>query len=312
LQLAAIANEKATPVQMALRALPPILYGKGHAYGSPLTGSGTEDSVQRIARADMQRHHETWFKPNNAALIVVGDIRMAEIQPKLEALFAGWKAGDFPIKHMAHVAPPTPAVYLVDKPGSVHSVVLSGTIAPPPVMGEEVALETMNNVFGGTFSARLNMNLREEKHWSYGAGSLLYGARAQRPYFAYASVQGDKTADSIAEMLKELKGMLGAEPVTAEELEATKLQQIFELPGEHETMNDVGGLLADLLQQGLPLNFYDSYVSRVTALTTDDITAAARTVLDPAHTIWMVVGDRKALEPSLRALDLGAIIPVEA
>ena len=312
LQLAAIANEKATPVQMALRALPPILYGKGHAYGSPLTGSGTEDSVQRITRADMQRHHETWFKPNNAALIVVGDIRMAEIQPKLEALFAGWKAGDFPIKHLAHVEPPTPAVYIVDKPGAVHSVVLSGTIAPPPVMGEEVALETMNNVFGGTFSARLNMNLREEKHWSYGAGSLLYGARAQRPYFAYASVQGDKTADSIAEMLKELKGMLGAEPVTEEELEATKLQQIFELPGEHETMNDVGGLLVDLLQQGLPLNFYDSYVSRVTALTTDDITAAARTVLDPAHTIWMVVGDRKALEPALKALDLGAIIPVEA
>jgi zinc protease len=313
LQLAAIANEKVTPVQMALRALPPILYGKGHAYGSPLTGSGTEESVQRITRADMQHHHETWFKPNNAALIVVGDICMAEIKPKLEALFAGWKAGDFPIKHLAHVEPPTtPAIYVVDKPGAVHSVVLSGTLAPPPAIGEEVALETMNNVFGGTFSARLNMNLREEKHWSYGAGSLLYGAKAQRPFFAYASVQGDKTADSIAEMLKELKGMLGDEPVTDEELEATKLQQIFELPGEHETMNAVGGLLVDLMQLGLPLDFYDSYVSRVTALTTDDITAAARKVLDPAHTIWMVVGDRKALEPALKALNLGEIITVEA
>jgi zinc protease len=312
LQLAAIANEKVTPVQMALRALPPILYGKGHAYGSPLTGSGTEHSVAAITRADIQRHHQVWFKPNNAALIVVGDISMAEIQPKLEALFADWKPADFPIKHMAHVAPPLPAVYIVDKPGSVHSVVLSGTIAPPPLLAEEVALETMNNVFGGTFSARLNMNLREEKHWSYGAGSLLYGARAQRPFFAYASVQGDKTADSIAEMLKELKGMLGENPVTLEELESTKLQQIFELPGEHETMNDVGGLLVDLLQQGLPLNFYDSYVSRVTALTTDDITTAAKKVLDPAHTIWMVVGDRKALEPALKALNLGEIIPVES
>jgi zinc protease len=313
LQLAAIANEKVTPVQMALRALPPILYGKGHAYGSPLTGSGTEESVLQISRADMQRHHQTWFKPNNAALIVVGDICMAEIKPKLEALFAGWKAGDIPIKHMAYVEPPTtPAIYIVDKPGAVHSVVLSGTIAPPPAMGEEVALETMNNVFGGTFSARLNMNLREEKHWSYGAGSILYGAKAQRPFFAYASVQGDKTADSIAEMLKELKGMLGDEPVTLEELEATKLQQIFELPGELETMNAVGGLLVDLMQQGLPLDFYDSYVSRVTALTVDDITAAARKVLNPAHTIWMVVGDRKTLEPALRALNLGEIIPVEA
>jgi zinc protease len=313
LQLAAIANEKVTPVQMALRALPPILYGKGHAYGSPLTGSGTEETVRQMKRADMQHYHQTWFKPNNATLIVVGDTTMAEIKPKLEALFSGWQASDVPVKHMATVAPPSrPAIYLVDKPGAVHSVVLSGTIAPAPRMEDEVALETMNNVFGGTFSARLNMNLREEKHWSYGAGSVLYGAAAQRPFIAYASVQGDKTADSISEMLKELQGMLGAEPVTEDELEATKQQQILELPGEHETMNDVGGLLIDLMQLGLPLNFYETYVSRVTALTTADITAAAQKVLDPAHTIWMVVGDRKELEPALRALNLGEIIPVEA
>jgi zinc protease len=313
LQLSAIANEKVTPIQMALRALPPILYGKGHAYGSPLTGSGTEESVQAIKRADMQRYHDTWFKPNNATLVVVGDTTMAEIKPKLEALFAGWKASDVPVKHMATVARPAkPAIYLVDKPGALHSVVLSGTIAPPPKMEDEVALETMNNVFGGSFSSRLNMNLREEKHWSYGAGSVLYGATAQRPFLAYSSVQGDKTADSIAEILKELKGMLGAEPVTEEELEATKQQQILELPGQHETMNSVGGLFVDLMQQGLPLDFYSTYVSKVTSLTTEDITAAARKVLDPAHTIWMVVGDRKELEPALKALNIGEIIAVEA
>ena len=313
LQLAAIANEKATPVQMALRALPPILYGKGHAYGSPLTGSGTEETVQQMKREDMQRYHDTWVKPNNATLVVVGDTTMAEIKPKLEALFAGWKPGDVPVKHMAEVPLPSkPAIYLVDKPGAVHSVVLSGTIGPAPKMEDEVALETMNNVFGGTFSARLNMNLREEKHWSYGAGSVLYGATAQRPFIAYASVQGDKTADSISEMLKELKGMMGAEPVTEDELEATKQQQILELPGQHETMNAVGGLLIDLMQHGLPLDFYSTYVSRVTALTTNDITAAAKKVLDPAHTIWMVVGDRKELEPALKALNLGEIIAVEA
>ncbi len=101
LQLAAISNEKVTPIQMALRALPPILYGKGHAYGSPLTGSGTEETVQQMKREDMQRYHDTWFKPNNATLIVVGDTTVAEIKPKLEALFAGWKPGDVPVKHMA-------------------------------------------------------------------------------------------------------------------------------------------------------------------------------------------------------------------
>ena len=138
------------------------------------------------------------------------------------------------------------------------------------------------------------------------------GARAQRPFLAYASVQGDKTADSIAEILNELKGMLGDKPVTEEELDKTKQQQIFELPGAHETMNAVGGLLSDLLQYGLPLNFYDTYVSRVTALDVAGIEAAAQTLLTPSNMIWMVVGDREAIEPALRALEIGEIVPVEA
>ena len=108
-------------------------------------------------------------------------------------------------------------------------------------------METMNNIFGGTFGARLNMNLREEKHWSYGAGSVLYGARAPASISRVRSVQGDKTADSVAEMLKELNGMTGADPIRPEELDKVKQQQIFELPGSHETMNSIGNLYGDLL-----------------------------------------------------------------
>jgi zinc protease len=125
-------------------------------------------------------------------------------------------------------------------------------------------------------------------------------------------VQGDKTAETVAEILSELKGMLGARPATVEELEKVKQQQIFELPGSHETMNAVGNLFGDLLQLGLPLNFYDSYVSRVSALTTADIEAAAKSLLDPANMIWMVVGDRAAVEPALRALEIGEIVIAEA
>jgi zinc protease len=313
LQLAAITNEKVTPLQMALRALPPILFGANHAYGVPLTGSGTEESVQQMTREDMVRFHDTWFKPNNSTLIVVGDTTLAEMQPKLEKLFSGWTNGAVPPKTMTAVPRPSkPTIYLVDKPGAEHSVVIAGTLAPPPAIEDEISLETMNNVFGGSFGARLNMNLREDKHWSYGAGSVLYGARAQRPFLAYASVQGDKTADSISEILKELGGMLGAKPVTEEELDKTKQQQIFELPGAHETMNAVGGLLSDLLQFGLPLNFYDTYVSRVSALDVAAIEAAAQTILTPENMIWMVVGDRESIEPGLRALNIGEIIAVEA
>jgi zinc protease len=311
LQLSSIANEKVTPLQMALRALPPILFGADHAYGVPLTGSGTEESVQSMTREDTARFHATWFKPNNATLIVVGDTTLAEIKPKLEKLFSGWLRGAVPAKNLTHVSRPKEAtIYLVDKPGALHSVVIAGTIAAPPSASDEIALETMNNVFGGTFGARLNMNLREDKHWSYGAGSVLYGACAQRPFLAYASVQGDKTADSIAEMLKEMNGMLGDRPITTDELEKTLQQQIFELPGSHETMNSVGSLFSDLLQMGLPLNFYEHYVSRVSSLTIPDLQAAARTLLDPTQTVWMVVADRAEVEPALRALNIGPIVPV--
>jgi zinc protease len=261
----------------------------------------------------MVRFHTAWFKPNNATLIVVGDTTVAEIKPKLEKLFAKWSPGESPAERLDIVPRPSrPVIYLVDKPGAQQSIVLAGTLAAPPRVEDEIELETMNNIFGGTFGGRLNMNLREDKHWSYGAGSLLQGARAQRLFLAYSSVQGDKTAETVAEILSELKGMLGARPVTAEELEKAKQQQTFELPGSHETMNAVGNLFGDLLQLGLPLNFYDSYVSRVSALTTADIEAAAKSLLDPANMIWMVVGDRAAIEPALRALEIGEIVPAEA
>jgi zinc protease len=308
LQLAAIANEKVTPLQMALRALPPILFGPNHAYGTALTGSGTEASLTALTRNEIARFHATWFKPNNATLIVVGDTTVDEIKPKLEKLFGGWASAPVPVKDVHEVARPLkPAVYLIDKPGAEHSVVIAGTVAPAPDLKNEVALETMNNIFGGTFGARLNMNLREAKHWSYGAASVLYAARAQRPFLAYASVQGDKTADSIAEILKELQGITGGKPITEEELEKVKQQQIFELPGAHETMNAIGGLFGDLLQLALPLDFYDDYVSRVSALKKAELEQCARMLLDPQKMVWLVVGDRAELEKPLRALELGEI-----
>lgn len=313
LQLAAIANEKATPLQMALRALPPLLFGSGHAYGVPLTGSGNEAGVEALAREDVVRYHATWFKPNNSTLIVVGDTTLGEIVPRLEKLFGDWARGTVPVKNLAAVPRPSkPVIYLIDKPGAQQSVVIAGTVAPPPDAASETVTETMNNVFGGTFGARLNMNLREDKHWTYGAASLLYGARAQRPYLAYASVQSDKTADTIREILGEFKGMLGERPVTAEELDKVKRQQTLELPGSHETMNAVGTLLGDLLQFGLPIDFYDHYVASVSALTVEDINRAAHSLLDPANMVWLVVGDRAAIEADLKALDLGEIVPTSA
>ncbi|MBV9760376.1 MAG: insulinase family protein [Acidobacteriaceae bacterium] len=311
LQLASIAHEKATPVQMALRSLPPLLFGRDHPYAVPFTGSGTEDSLSQLRREDIAAFHSTWFKSASACFVVVGDTTLAEIKPKLENLFAAWAPGETPFKDLRPVPEPSkPVLYLLDKPGSQHSIVMAATLAPPPDARTEVVLETTNNIFGGTFGGRLNMNLREDKHWSYGAASILYEARAQRPFLTYASVQADKTADSIAEILKEFSGMAGARPVLPQELEKVKQQQIFELPGANEKMSSIGNLFSGLLQAGLPLDYYDSYVSRVSALTVDEIQACAKSLLDPERMLWLVVGDASELEPSLRKLGVGEIIPL--
>ena len=171
LQLAAIDQEESNPIQMGLRVLPALLYGKGNAYSEPFSGSGTKESVQHLSREDLVKWHQDWFKPNNATLIVVGDTTLSEVKPKLEALLGSWSAGKVPAKTIAKVPlPQQPDVYLIDKPGALQSVILGATLAPPTNNPQEFPIQEMDGAFAGSFSARLNMNLREDKHWSYGAG----------------------------------------------------------------------------------------------------------------------------------------------
>ena len=179
-RLAQIQREKADPVGMALRVFPRVVYGEGHAYGNPWTGTGTEASTAKITRADLVKFHQTWFKPNHATLIVTGATSMAEIRPRLERLFAGWTPGDVPQKNIAAVAPKAgTSVYLLDRPGALQTVLIAGDIAPPKANPDEPAIETMGAVLGSDFGSRINMNLREDKHWSYGAFSS-FATRAGR------------------------------------------------------------------------------------------------------------------------------------
>ncbi len=313
LQLATIEQEKAQPYGMALRVLPPILYGQGHGYATPFTGSGTAESVAKLTREDVVNFHRTWFRPNNATLIVVGDTTVEEIKPKLEKLFSQWEAGVVPAKHVQPAPKPTkPVVYIINKPGAQQSVILTGSLAPPPDAYEEPALEAINSVYGGSFGARLNMNLREEKHWTYGAGSLVVGARGERPFLSHTSVQTDKTKEAMAEIHREYLDLLGPRPATGEELEKVKMQTILELPGSHETMNAVGSLITDLLQFQLPDDYYQTYISRVQSLTTETVNRAARLLIDPNRTIWVVVGDRSKIEAEVRSLDFGDVRFVDA
>ena len=167
---------------MAVRVVPQLLYGKGHPYSVPLTGTGTEAAVSKMTREDLAKWHETWFKPNNSTLLIVGDTTLAEIKPKLEKLFAGWKPGDVPKKNVTEVPePPKNIVYLIDRPGSGQSLIFGAELGPPRNDPDAIPLELVNDIFGGNFSSRINMNLREDKHWSYGVRSFMPSARGQRP-----------------------------------------------------------------------------------------------------------------------------------
>jgi zinc protease len=312
-QLAAIRREKAEPVSVAFRTLPGLLYGPGHAYATPWTGTGTEESVSKMTRAEVAAFQRTWLKPNHATLIVTGATTMAEIRPRLERLFAGWKGGDIPVKNIGQVPLPSqPTVYLIDRPGALQSVVLAGNLAPPKNNPDEVAIEAMNTILGGEFGSRINLNLREDKHWSYGAFSFIRDARGQRPFVAYAPVQTDKTKEAIVEVARELRGIIKDRPVEPEELAKAKSALTLTLPGEWETMSAVGGTVRSIITFGLDDRYYDTYPGKVRALTLEQIPAAAAEVVHPDQLVWVIVGDRAKIEAGVRELNLGDVKVIEA
>jgi len=307
-RLARIQREKVQPVQMGLRVFPQLLYGANHAYGNPLTGSGTEASVSAMTRDDLVRFHRTWFKPNHATLVIVGDVTLAEIQPKLARLFSGWRAGEVPQKNVSTVADqPRSLVYILDRPGAEQSIIFAADLAPPKANPHEYAIEAMTSLLGGQFTSRVNMNLREAKHWSYGAFTLIWDARGQRPFIAYAPVQTDKTKESMIEVDRELRGILGPKPVTADELAKAQANLTLTLPGNWETMDAVQGSLEQLVTFGLDDHYYETYAQRVRALTIPDAAGAAQEAIRPDHLVWVVVGDRSKIEAGIRELNFGEI-----
>ncbi|MDP4115344.1 MAG: pitrilysin family protein, partial [Bacteroidota bacterium] len=302
--ISGIKREKSNPAQMGLRVLPQFFYGKDHAYGLPFTGSGYENTVAKITREDLVKFHDTWFKANNATIVVVGDITMKELKPKLEKLFADWKQGDVPKKNIKQVEQKDkPVIYVLDKPGAPQSIILAGHVIPGMSDGDNIEVESMNNILGGSFTSRINMNLRENKHWSYGSRTMIINTQAQRPLITYALIQTDKTKESIQEIYKEFKGMISDNKVSSDEVDKIKKSQVLELAGSWETMSAVNGSIQNLVMYNLPDNYYETYIQKIKALNTDIITKAAVKTLHPDNIIWVVVGDRAKIEKGLKELN---------
>jgi zinc protease len=293
---------------MGLRVLPKLLYGNDHAYSTPLTGSGTEETVAKMKRDDMVKFYQTWIKPNIATMIVVGDITMDELKPRLEKLFSGWKAGDVPKKNLAAVSlPAKPSVYILDKPGAQQSIIFPANVTVPKNNPDAIAIDAMNTILGGAFTSRINMNLREDKHWSYGSGSLVFNARGPQPFLAYGIVQTDKTKESMIELNKELRDILGPRPASADELAKVQSNMTLELPGSWETNNAVIGSIAEMVRFDYSGDYFETFVKKIKSLNLDNISNAAKKVVHPDNLTWVVVGDRSKIEAGIRELGYGDV-----
>nr|WP_245842985.1 pitrilysin family protein [Sphingomonas laterariae] len=311
-----IAAENTQPRGIARRALPELLYGKVHPYGVPLSGSGTEAGVKAVTRDDLFAFHNAWLRPDNGKIFVAGDTTLAEIKPLLEARFGQWQptanvAKGAKLFRMDRMARP-PRIVLIDRPQSPQSYIMAGQLLPFKGVDDPLTFSAANEVVGGSFLSRLNMDLREDKGWAYGAFTSAPMVRDTMPLYLIAPVQTDRTGDSIAAAIGDVKTFLTTKGVDAEEHERTINNQIRSLPGSFETSSDLLGGLMSIDAFGRPDDYYTRLADRYRAITAADMDKAARAAIRPDDLIWVVVGDAAKVRPQLEKLkDQGIGLPIE-
>ncbi|MDE3740580.1 M16 family metallopeptidase [Maribacter polysaccharolyticus] len=312
-QINTIKNEKSQPFSMALRVMNKLLYGENHPYSNPYTGTGYEATVEKLTRDDIIGFYDSWMKPNNATIIVTGDVEMDELKAKLQKTLGKWKKGNVP--EITFTEPKTNTkntLYLMNRPESQQSVIIAGHLTEKYGDVSEIALQQMVSILGGDFTSRINMNLREDKHWAYGAGGLVLGSKQERPFIVYAPVQTDKSAESVTELRKEISEFVTTKPATQEELDKVKTNQVLKLPGQWETNGSVNSSVANLVRYGLPDDYYQTYDKNVRNLSLEDIKKVSQKVVKPNEVNWFMVGDRAKIATKLDALGFDDIIEIDA
>jgi zinc protease len=307
LRAAQLVQQRDEPVSVANIAFPAIVYGREHPYGHPL--NGTDSATARLARERVAEFYRTYYRPNDARLLIVGDVTLAEARRLAAARFGGWERGDVPAFPSPPAPPPAAArtVYLIDKPGAAQSVVRIGHAGPVRTTPDWFALEVLNTIVGGAFTSRLNQNLRETHGYTYGAFSQFAPRRLGGAFVALASVVTAKTDSSLIEFLKELR-RIRDDTVAAPELAKAKAYLTLGLPGDFETTGGAAARFRELLSFGLPLDYYDHYVDRINAITAADVQRVARQYIDPDHFDIVVVGDKSQIEAGIKALNEGPIV----
>ncbi len=309
-QLTRIDNELNDPSALAQRAILPILYGEAYPYGRPPSGTGTREVVAALTREDLAGFHQAWLRPDTARVLVVGDTTLAEVVRLLEESFGDWAApaAPAPAKSFdAAIPAPQQRIVLLDRPASPQSVIMAGRVLDQVGTDDLLVLSAANEVFGGSFLSRINMNLRETKGWSYGVRSQIRQPIERTAFIVSAPVQADRTGESIAELMKDLTAYTGGSGVTGEELTRLVNGNVRELPGQFETSGGVLSGLANIVLYNRPDDYYETLSGRYQSLTSAQLDEQALATFRREELVFVVVGDASVVAPQLEALGL----PVE-
>jgi zinc protease len=304
-RLTSMLQGREDPPTMASVTFSRVLYGKGHRYGTPQMG--TAETIKTFTTDDLRGYYASAFRPENATLLAVGDITPEKVMPLLEKNFGSWKASGkaAPEKLPAADEPTERTIYLVDKPGAPQTQIRIGWIGVPRATPDYFPITVMNTILGGSFSSRLNMNLREQHGYTYGASSSFDMRASAGPFFAAAGVQTDKTAEALKEFFNELNAIL--KPIPAEELARAKNYVSLRYPGAFEATGDMSRRLEDALVYHLPDDYFAKYVQNIQAVTAADVQRVAQKYIQPGKFAVVIVGDQKAIEGGVRALNLAPI-----
>lgn len=290
------------PTAIAGAAFNKILFGKDHPYGR----MADENTIKNFSVDDLKTFYKKQFAAGNAYFVAVGDIKADELKKKLEAAFGKWAKGDVKEEKVKEAAQVTNRiVYLIDKPGAAQSVISIGRIGASRLTPEYNALVVMNTILGGSFTSRLNNNLREVHGYTYGASSRFAFRPIPGSFSASSSVQTEVTDKALSEFFNELNGI--REPIPADELNRGKNLVALSYPGNFQSVAEVAGQLDEMIQYNLPENYFDNYVSSVLKVTNDEVTTAAKKYIVPEQMVVIVVGDRAKIEEGIKALNLGEI-----
>ena len=297
------------PGSVANRKIRGLVYGEGHPYAKE-SSSGLKETVEQFTREDLIKMHALLTNPSDSTFIVTGDINLNEATELLNKKFNNWtsKASDInPIDLFTVEDQSEPRVFLIDKPGAIQSYILAAQLLPPTNSDDDILIDYMNYAIAGSFTSRINMNLREDKSWSYGVRTSTGYSQGQRLMRMTAPVQTDKTAPAILEVLREYNEYVNDSPITADELSKIKNARTLRLPGQYETLGALLGGMEDIVKYNRDFDYLDTIADKRNAILLEDVRSASKKYLDTNKWTWVIVGDLAQIESPVRELNIGKV-----